>query len=35
MSFFETTADNLYDVGQILPCKTSQPDSVDGGWKRI
>ena len=30
-SFFETAADNLYVVGQLLPCKTSQQDSVDGG----
>ena len=29
--FFETAADNLYVVGQLLPCKTSQQDSVDGG----
>ena len=29
--FSETTADNLYVVGQLLPCKTSQQDSVDGG----
>ena len=30
-SFFETAADNLYVVGQLLPCKTIQQDSVDGG----
>ena len=29
--FFETAADNLYVVGQLLPCKTSHQDSVDGG----
>ena len=29
--FLETAADNLYVVGQLLPCKTSQQDSVDGG----
>ena len=29
-SFFETAADNLYVAGQLLPCKTSQQDSVDG-----
>ena len=29
--FFETAADNLDVVGQLLPCKTSQQDSVDGG----
>ena len=29
--FFESAADNLYVVGQLLPCKTSQQDSMDGG----
>ena len=31
ISFFETAADNLYVVGQLLPCKVSQQDRVDGG----
>ena len=29
--FFETAADNLYVVGELLPYKTSQQNSVDGG----
>ena len=33
--FFETAADNLYVVGQLLPCKTSMQGSADGGWKNL
>ena len=27
--FFETAADDLNVVGQLLPCKTSRQDNVD------
>ena len=29
--FFETAADNLYVVGQLLLCKTIQQSNVDSG----